>query len=541
MRNHFLNIIPILFAVTCLAIGSSLLIILLPIKMSMQNINVFNIGIAMSSYAAGQLLSGIWGGRIITRIGHIRVFASMASSIAIIALVHSMLDNFYITMLLRLLAGFCFVNAFISLESWLSATSDKKIRGRVYSIYQICYGLGFGMSPLLFNLWDSQDIRIFLVISIVLCVSLLPLAMSSRVNAPAPPEGGRVSFTTLWSISPIGFIGVAVAGLVFSPIVSLTSIYVKDLNTSGWIFTILLSSAFLGSLIVQYPTGWLADSLKKSSIINFLMFAALTSHLLIITNYFLDISILLTALGLLLGGGFAAAIFPISATEIFDKIETSQMPAALGTAMVIYGISSIISPIIVSFLMQSIGNIWMFYYLVVIHISVIIFCFVKARMDKNIVLPNEEINEEAQVNYQVNTQPVTQAVTSFDPRFDYSLKDINQPEIQVLLAALRDNNLEDPKQLILTTLEVSPYTPEQLVLDLVVFFPRKADVMIEIIISLFPEKRLDFVRALYDFYSLRKIRIEELVLNGLIKGATIDEEKSIREEIESIIDHVSDN
>ena len=90
---------------------------------------------------------------IISRVGHIRVFAAFASLASLVILIHSIIINPFIWFLLRVLTGISMVCIYTVAESWLNDRSSNKNRGSVLSIYMvILYGtMGFGMFLLNFS------------------------------------------------------------------------------------------------------------------------------------------------------------------------------------------------------------------------------------------------------------------------------------------------------------------------------------------------------------------------------------------------------
>lgn len=521
MQNKLLQrISPILFAITAYAASLNLFFVLLPIRLSDQGVSTSGIGMAMSMYAAGAVLAGLFGSRAVHRVGHVRTFACMAALLAIIAVAHSYLVDAWVTGALRLLAGFCFITGFITLESWLNVLSDSSNRGKIFSIYQICIAFGFGSAPFLLNLSASSDPRLFGVIGLFLCLSLVIMVMS-RIPAPEITERPRpMSLGRLWRFSPSGTLSAFCAGLISSASVSLISLYAYERVFFGIWLSLILGSYQLGGLLTQYPAGWLADRFDKRSVAAGLMVIGVISNLFIVFDYFHGLPIGLLVLVFLISGGSGVALFPLAVTQVFDHIDPRDAMPATSTLQIILGAGGVLGPVIAGNLMSQFSSIWLYYYLIVMHAAVMIFLLVR-----KLYIRTERLT--ASGPYKVTTDPTSLGATKLDPRVDYSMAQINDPSLKLLLVALRQQP-EDPAELIRTALEDARLQPTDVATRMVLTLPKQSGQLMKLLVELYPEQRLAIARSLHELFALDKERINSLVLEGLLAGASEEEARTVR-------------
>ena len=185
--NILTRVRPILITVFAVAISINLFFVMLPIRLKEGGYSATDIGMAMSMFAVGSIMAGIFGTKVVIRSGHIRAFCTMAAALVIVAVIHRYTNDIWITGILRIIAGFCFITNFNTLESWLNVLSDKSNRGKVFGIYQICFAVGFGAAPFLFSLSNEQDPRLFGLIGVFLCIALIIMSMS-RLPLPEMPK-----------------------------------------------------------------------------------------------------------------------------------------------------------------------------------------------------------------------------------------------------------------------------------------------------------------------------------------------------------------
>ncbi|RXJ72824.1 transmembrane transport protein [Veronia nyctiphanis] len=522
----FSRIRPILFTIFGFAISHNLFFIMLPIRMKETGYETSNIGLAMSMFAVGAICAGLFGSRAVMRVGHIRAFASMAAMLAIISVVHSYSNDIFLTAALRMMAGFCYVTSFITLESWLNVLSDRSNRGRVYGTYQICFAVGFGTAPFLFSLYNEQDPRVFGVISVFLCFSLIIMSMS-RLPAPELPEkSAPMSLSTLWRYSPSGTISCFCAGLINASSVSLIALYAYGKGISGIWLSLILGSYQMGGLLTQFPTGWLADRFDKRVIASGLMVMGVLSNSMIVYDYFNPMPIEVLAVLFWISGGSGVALFPLAVTQVFDHISPKEAMPATSSMQILLGCGGIIGPIVASNLMNSFSIVWLYYYVIAVHIFVFAFLTTRKLIFRTETLP-------ATTQFQVNVQPLPTGSTELDPMLDFKEVGKTNPELKLLIAALGQNP-SDPGQLMKVALEGSALNANDIAKNIALTFPKRSGELIGYLVEQFPKRRLEVAYSLHDLFILRKERINQRIHEVLIKDASDEETAEINQLFEDL-------
>ena len=156
---------------------------LLGVRAVEEEFSLTSTGFMMSGYFVGYFMGAATIPNIISKVGHIRVFAAFASLASLVILVHSVLVNPFIWFLLRVLTGISMVCIYTVAESWLNDRSSNKNRGSVLSIYMvILYGsIGIGMFLLNFN--SPKNFQPFILISVITSACLLYTSPSPRDTA----------------------------------------------------------------------------------------------------------------------------------------------------------------------------------------------------------------------------------------------------------------------------------------------------------------------------------------------------------------------
>ena len=108
---------------------------LLGIRATLENFNFIATGTMMSGYFVGYFVGANMIPKLVSKVGHIRVFAAFASMASLSSLVHALFVDPIVWTLARFLTGFSMIGILIIVESWLNDRATNKTRGKVFSLY----------------------------------------------------------------------------------------------------------------------------------------------------------------------------------------------------------------------------------------------------------------------------------------------------------------------------------------------------------------------------------------------------------------------
>ena len=185
-----------LFAAFALNSGSSLQSSLLALRASAEGFSPVYTGIIMASYYIGFVAGIVWGASLVNRVGHIRTFAALASAGSAITLLHAVYVDPLTWSLFRAMTGLCLSGLYLVVESWLNAQSDNTSRGSTIAIYMTVSLGGLAIGQLLLNMSPISSFELFTVASVLLSLSLVPLALT-RQPPPSAVSGERMTFRRL--------------------------------------------------------------------------------------------------------------------------------------------------------------------------------------------------------------------------------------------------------------------------------------------------------------------------------------------------------
>ena len=120
-KQTLLPIWSLLFGVAIITMASALQSSLIGIRASIESFNTTATGLIMSSYYIGFILGSLLVPVWVKNVGHIRVFAAVASLASVTILMQSVIVDAWFWMLMRMGTGLCYAGLFIVTESWLNA------------------------------------------------------------------------------------------------------------------------------------------------------------------------------------------------------------------------------------------------------------------------------------------------------------------------------------------------------------------------------------------------------------------------------------
>lgn len=343
--------------IALLMLGNGLQGSLLGVRGSLEAFSPELMGYVMSAYFLG-LIAGSWATpHMLRRVGHIRVFAALASLISAAFILYAAVVDPIMWFLMRVLVGFCFSGVYVVAESWINDASTNETRGKALSAYMIVQMGGIVAGQLLLNLADPRGYELFVLISVLVSVSFAPILLSVS-PAPVYQSAKPMSLMELFRTSPLGAVGSFFLGGVFGALFGMGSVYGTEIGLTVFEVSILLAAIYAGGTLFQYPIGWLSDRIDRRFLIVWTALAALASCIVSILLW----PIILVTVGefpvrvlyvtAVLVGGFGNPLYGLFAAHTNDFLEREQMASASSGLVMLNGVGAMLGPVVTGFLME---------------------------------------------------------------------------------------------------------------------------------------------------------------------------------------------
>ncbi len=302
----------------------------------------------------GLAIGGLRGKHVIIRIGHIRAFAVFAALTAATSLAYAFFFNPPLWLILRVINGFCIAGMTATIESWLNDRSSNETRGRVLSFYMLTFYLAIALGQTLVNVASVGSPDHFMIASSLIGLSLIPVAMTS-LGEPNLGELRVLGVKELYTASPVGVVGAAVAGISVGFFYALAVVFARKIGLSTSEAAMFMSVVVLGGLAFQLPVGVLADRYDRRIVMPCILIAVGISWGLLTSSIATGLPLFVLMTMALAFGGAISSIYPLCVALTFDRLERKYYVAASGHLLMVYSIGATIGPLLASTLMSIYG------------------------------------------------------------------------------------------------------------------------------------------------------------------------------------------
>lgn len=473
--------IPLLLSCGLMLVGNGLLFIVLPMSMRLGGSETDTIGMVMSMYFLGMLIGSLYGRHLIARVGHIRIFAACMAIATVSALAYSVWESALMWGFLRIMAGICNATLFMTMETWLSDSSNSENRGTVFGSYQFVTYFGLTIGQMMLALANPQDNILFIYAAGILCLAMLPVLMS-RQTGPRIGEFQSMKFRQLFKTSPLGVVGIFMSGITLGAFYNMSSVYGSDVGlTTGQIAT-FMSATMLGGFLLQFPVGKLSDIFDRRTIL--VLNLIIASFASILLPFLAERDALMMTYGAaIIISGTLACVYPIALADAYDRLQPHEMVPASGKLILAYSAGGVLGPYTSSLAMKFLGSDALFGYLVVM--NMVLMGFVLYRMAMRAPVP-----EQLQESFVV--QGLSPLATDLDPRTEYQGMEESTVAADTAMS-LAEEHPEDLLDIVVSVAEHHPDDVANIAATAAFYYPEQAAQVALYLCRALPDAQLEIV------------------------------------------------
>jgi predicted MFS family arabinose efflux permease len=345
---------------TLLQAANGLFQALLPLRMRADGLSITAIGMVAAAYGFGFAVGCFGAPAFVRHVGHIRAFASLAAVAAVVSLAFTQADSVMAWAVLRALSGATLAGLFTVIDGWISARATASHRGRILSIYMVCTKVALMLSPFGIALGDIRADGLFMVVSAMMCLSLLPIS-ATITEEPPGPRIVRVDVRGLFRTAPSAVVGAFTVGLVNGPVIAIAPVYGVAIGLSADEAAALLFALQGGSLLMQWPMGWLSDHSDRRRVIAGLAAGTtLVSILILLSSASAEPLLVILAFGA--WGGLALCVYSVCVAHACDLVEPERIVPTISGLLVSWAAGVTLGPIPGSLMMERFGPGGLFVY-----------------------------------------------------------------------------------------------------------------------------------------------------------------------------------
>jgi len=372
--------------IALIMLGNGLQGSLLGIRATLESFPTAVTGFVMSGYFAGFLLGSTLVPRMVERVGHVRVFAALASLASTAVLVHSVFVEPVSWFAMRLLTGFSYAGLYVVAESWLNDKATNETRGQLLSIYMVVVLAGMAVGQVLLNLAAPEGFELFILSSVLISLALVPVLLTAS-PAPEFSAPSRVSLRQLYQASPLGVVGTFGTGTGMGALLGMGAVYARDSGLSVAGVSLFMGLAFAGGMVLQFPIGRLSDRYDRRLVLTVVTFAAAAVAAAgLASGHSLPALLLVIALF----GGTCLPMYSLCVAHTNDHLTQDQMVAASAGLYLAAGLGSLLGPLASSWLMALAGPPGFFAFLAMVHGAIGAFALYRMTQRRSLPLDQQD-------------------------------------------------------------------------------------------------------------------------------------------------------
>lgn len=367
-------LIPLLTTAGVLLAGNGLQGTLISLRGSIEGFSPTVIGLSGAGYYLGFIIGCWMTPRLLRTSGHIRAFAAMAAVAACASLAMVMVIDPFFWFLMRLITGMCFASLFANVESWINSQTTNSNRARTLAIYRFVDLGAVTLSQYMMPVFGIDGFEIFAVMTMLIILSIVPVSLADRSNPEAPAP---FSFNPkrLWLVSPLASAGAITVGLTTASFRAVGPLYAEDLGLQVSDIASFMSAGIIGGIVLQYPLGYLSDSIGRRSV---LLLATTGSTLCgLFMVLFAGSGVALNLIGIFLWGAFTLPLYSLSAAHANDKAEAGEYVQIASGLMFFWAIGASIGPLLSAVLVDWFGASAFFSFICSMHGAFVLYTLVR--------------------------------------------------------------------------------------------------------------------------------------------------------------------
>ena len=374
LRHALKPVLALLIGTSLLYVGFGLQTTLVPLRAEAEGFGRFALGLLGASYYLGFVAGCVLAPYVILRAGHIRAFAAMVSTGSAAAVAFPLLIEPLFWDLCRIVIGFCVSGILIIVESWLNERATNVTRGIVMSAYIVLTYAMMTVGQLLVITYPLGDFALFTIASILFSLAAVPVALT-RSTQPAPIAVVHFRPWRLISIAPAAFGAALAIGLIQGAFWALGPAFATGRGFSTSDAAVFMSVAVVGGALGQWPFGRFSDFVDRRKVLVAAMLGAAVAGILLWQLASLSVAAILI-MGFLFGA-FTLPAYSLAVAHAFDWAEPDDMVETSASIIALYGVGSIVGPLIAPVFMQELGGDALFLYTALVSLGLVGFVAVR--------------------------------------------------------------------------------------------------------------------------------------------------------------------
>lgn len=349
MRKTIGAFFSLYLATLVLLLGSGLFNTYMGLRLTASSVSETWVGALIAVYYLGLVFGARQGHKLIIGVGHIRAYAASAAMVSVAVLAQVLVDNLWVWLGFRFVAGIAMVTQFMVLESWLNEQTENNTRGVVFAFYMLVSGLGTVLGQLALTLFPQLNYEPLVFVAMCFVMSLVPVTLTRRIH-PAIQVPAPLALRYFASRVPMSLVTLFVAGLLTGSFYGLGPVYALKQGLSSNQVALFLAASVAAGLMSQWPLGWLADRINRVSMIRFNSVVLLLLAVPLWGWLQFPFWVLVAFSAVL--GILQFTLYPLATAFANDNVDPDRRVGLSAVGYIVYGLGACFGPLLAGALMR---------------------------------------------------------------------------------------------------------------------------------------------------------------------------------------------
>ena len=348
-RKRSLAAVVTAMVVVNLVYGSTLP--LLSLVLDSQDISKTIIGLSIVAQASGGVLLAPLMPRLLVRIGAARAMRQATYLAAATLIVLGLVQDVYAWFPLRFLLGASAAMLWSASEAVINELAEDNWRGRIIGLYGAAGAAGFAIGPLVLIITGTEGLLPFFVVAAIVGAASVPLAWlrdepSTEVDAKHP------SLLRIFRLAPHIMLLNLVYAAAIEAYIAFFPLFGIHIGLGEAHSLSLLTTFALGGVALQLPLGWLADHMRRYTLLLSCLVLTIAGFALLpeVMSYKLGRPVFLFALG-----GVEGMIYALGVILLGQMFRGAELAAASVLYTGMWGVGTMLGPAVVGAGMDILG------------------------------------------------------------------------------------------------------------------------------------------------------------------------------------------
>ena len=359
MTGLLRNVAALIAALAILQLAGGLIGVRLPLAFIADGNSSTALGLVAASYSAGFMAGAAIATTLLSRVGHIRVYAACAAVFAATILALHFTGEAWSWGLARMAAGVVVALMFAAIESWIASSIGPSVRGEVMSVYMVLTKAALAIGPFLAFGYTPEAAEPWMIAAGLAALSMLPVCFTTTTE-PQPPKAQPLALAEQFATAPAAVIACFGAGLVNSGVLTLAPLYAAQHYGPGAAAE-FYAAAWVGSLLLQWPAGRLSDRIDRRLVVFALtLLAALAAFALAMFSG--RMPNWAAVLVFFLWGAGALSFYGIAVAHMADRAAPGRLAQSAAGLLFVWAAGAVVGPIVQGPIVDRFGVAGMFWF-----------------------------------------------------------------------------------------------------------------------------------------------------------------------------------